>query len=1043
MYRIAQRIRPTGHRFFSTIKTLKQHEKQPFIPTLQQKQFIEWESLQDCKLLGTSGSGKTLSILQRVKHLVEDKDYNPNEMHILTFSRPTKMDIVNKIHTNNFHQVSQENVKTVDSFARYVLKELDQNYKDLSLLSLNFLSLLESDFDSAYPYLKDMKYIFVDEAQDLRHTQIKIIELLREKNESKICLVGDPCQSIYQFLGCDPSFLVNFPGETFQLTKNFRSTQNIVCFGEYFRNQSENKEDTFLSTDEEEAESLIKDKKKKEVEIYTGSSKQVEKKILKEIANYPGGKANIAILSPMASSRLASNIGLSWAANILTREKIPFIKQYKDSGLNAWKSQQNIKIDHVNLATYAGSKGLEWDFVILLDFSLFKHGTLPTLKEYMEDLNLYYVALTRARKKLLICHKKDTGLFEEIEDQNQVIDLNEELEEGEIDVDDIRSQFKNMDKTVKKFSTQETSVEKEDIDTEDEEGSSSRIIENMLHPLVREIDPELYQSNITTRAHIQEIEFDVDWLRKDKKIEESMTVTELVSSLDNKTINGLFENPEFSCEVQTEQIYEKQPINLYGIQNNEALFGIISENLLYQKLGIQGRDYTEKLINQDYVVCENDKLLNSLKKIFAEGKSPSQVYQMLRQKTLSFNTFNFLKKNFEQNGDFLYKLLIHGSTHRAIMSSLNSIKEVNSYKDSAAVAALEGNFQESEEKAQKNMDFYTVYNSILQYSFASKHNDYIGRAWNGTRRFVEDNKTYIDNLQLVADKLSEQGIFWETQVNVNYESILRGSIDLMDANNNIYEVKATRSTTKNHILQSLLYAIMVNKKAMDALERIQCDSSVINLIKGEIHRYKFSMPHKLLDDFMEENLNRSERLLKRPVYLYEIKAKQFQDQLYIYYLLIKDLKTQNNILDTFIKYPEYVPSSLEKSNDLMIKYNNSPTKLKVEKTLQKLFIKEKKPIFLSAPGCDEKGNLLGHLLPADSTIVEGTGFLKLLYPHLREYDYTELYKQAVQFDKGLEELEKQNGKDEIQKALLMSTIVMRNLSLLKDYIQEYSISFYV
>jgi len=374
------------------------------------------------------------------------------------------------------------------------------------------------------------------------------------------------------------------------------------------------------------------------------------------------------------------------------------------------------------------------------------------------------------------------------------------------------------------------------------------------------------------------------------------------------------------------------------------------------------------------------------------------------------------------------------------MKSLNSIKEVNSYRNSASAVELEESDKNNDQEV-KNQNFYTIYNSILQYSFASKHNDYIGKAWNATEKFMKDNDTYIANLKLLADKLSEQSVFWETQVNVNYESILRGSIDLVDANNNLFEVKATRSTTKNHILQSLLYAIMVNKKAMHALEQIKYDSAVINLIHGEIQRYKFSLPYKLLDNFLEENLKRSERLLNRPVYLYEIKAQKIQDQLFIYYLLIKDLKTQNIILDTFIKYPEFTPP-IKEANELS-RYNSSPTKIKVEKTLEKLFIKENKPIFLSSPGCDEKGNLLGHLLPSDSTIVEGTGFLKLLYPHLKEYDYPELYKQAVQFDKNLEELEQQDSKDDIEKALLMSTIVMKNLGLLKDYIQEYSISFYV
>lgn len=81
--------------------------------------------------------------------------------------------------------------------------------------------------------LKDVKYIFVDEVQDLSKVQTEIIEELKIIGVGVLC-VGDTQQSIYSFRGAYPSYfegLINSSDWThISLDTNYRSNKEI-CVG--------------------------------------------------------------------------------------------------------------------------------------------------------------------------------------------------------------------------------------------------------------------------------------------------------------------------------------------------------------------------------------------------------------------------------------------------------------------------------------------------------------------------------------------------------------------------------------------------------------------------------------------------------------------------------------------------------------------------------------------------------------------------------------------------------------------------------------------
>lgn len=75
-------------------------------------------------------------------------------------------------------------------------------------------------------------YILVDEFQDTNIAQIEFLKLL-SGSDAKVCVVGDPDQSIYRFRGASFASFLRFDEaypsrQPFVLTRNYRSTKNVL-----------------------------------------------------------------------------------------------------------------------------------------------------------------------------------------------------------------------------------------------------------------------------------------------------------------------------------------------------------------------------------------------------------------------------------------------------------------------------------------------------------------------------------------------------------------------------------------------------------------------------------------------------------------------------------------------------------------------------------------------------------------------------------------------------------------------------------------------
>ncbi len=113
----------------------------------------------------------------------------------------------------------------------YEKRKRDRNLLDYDDLERRLLELL------AEKKVVSLRWILVDEFQDINPIQWKIIYELHDPSKNHLVIVGDPRQSIYRFRGADPSLFKKVTGEIlkrggkrFDLSENFRSDPKVIAY---------------------------------------------------------------------------------------------------------------------------------------------------------------------------------------------------------------------------------------------------------------------------------------------------------------------------------------------------------------------------------------------------------------------------------------------------------------------------------------------------------------------------------------------------------------------------------------------------------------------------------------------------------------------------------------------------------------------------------------------------------------------------------------------------------------------------------------------
>ena len=118
-----------------------------------------------------------------------------------------------------------------DILNKYIGCLYSHHYIDFALMIFETLRQIESN-PEVKDYLSRIKYLVVDEYQDVNDLQEKLILRIAE-NGANICVVGDDDQTIYQFRGSNANNMISFSERyadvhQVRLEKNFRCAPGIV-----------------------------------------------------------------------------------------------------------------------------------------------------------------------------------------------------------------------------------------------------------------------------------------------------------------------------------------------------------------------------------------------------------------------------------------------------------------------------------------------------------------------------------------------------------------------------------------------------------------------------------------------------------------------------------------------------------------------------------------------------------------------------------------------------------------------------------------------
>lgn len=377
----------------------------------EQLEFVN-SPLENAKLLGIPGGGKTTTIIHKIFKLFENKLLiSKGEFLVTTFGKKASKDFSdrgnelckhNKIKIDNMF--NKDNVKTFHSLAGSIIQTiLGRSCTSLQIAivsAINVIKTTDAKTLQKLKCLKNLKIIFVDEAQDMSDLQYELITLIKDKLQVKLVLIGDPNQNIYQFQNGSDKYLLEYGGRQYYLKKNNRSSPEITKFINHFRPWNYKIPPMESSTNETNIKPIV----------FCGTQEEICTKIYNEVKNSKIPKEKIAIIGPVKKSdnkdeEDSIKFGLQKITNMFTKKKINFVKHYNDRTKDDdyVNLEIPIKEGHVNIYTIHGSKGLEFDKVIIVNFHFKTFGKIPSIEEYNELKYLWYVALSRAKIELLIC----------------------------------------------------------------------------------------------------------------------------------------------------------------------------------------------------------------------------------------------------------------------------------------------------------------------------------------------------------------------------------------------------------------------------------------------------------------------------------------------------------------------------------------------------------------------------------------------------------------------------------------------------------------
>jgi DNA helicase-2/ATP-dependent DNA helicase PcrA len=296
-----------------------------------------------------------------------------------------------------------------EAFRRYQAMLQERGLCDIDDLVLRPYQLLERDASLRRAVARSFRSIVVDEYQDVNDVQAALVKLLAPGGGG-LCVIGDPDQAIYGFRGARPGHFRRFeqayPGaKLVSILTSYRLTQPVLRVAQ-----------SVLAA----PRPLVSRQAGCKVELVTCPTPDSEgEQIVVRLERLVGGTSLFAVDSGRGSDSEAADLGFGDIA-VLTRTRAqqpPLLAALGRSGIPCRTVGEDEPHDRrsqkVAVMTMHASKGREFEVVFVAGV---ERGLVPLQLEGLdadpqEESRLLYVAITRARRLLVLSHAQKRTLF--------------------------------------------------------------------------------------------------------------------------------------------------------------------------------------------------------------------------------------------------------------------------------------------------------------------------------------------------------------------------------------------------------------------------------------------------------------------------------------------------------------------------------------------------------------------------------------------------------------------------------------------------------
>lgn len=358
----------------------------------EQARIVRQPPTQNLRILASAGSGKTTTLTCRIAHLLTVCGAKASEIILLTFTHNAASVMRQRLEAlvgskrilcGTFHSLSQQILKAEAPATLTDLYHVDE----LPLKALDFLGSTKGQ-----TWTKGLKWLFIDEFQDINDTQYNFIRALHHSG-SAVTIVGDDAQNIYTWRGSCVDYILNFHKRfpdvsDYQLTTNYRSTSAIVAVANSILRFIPSLDHKELMT----ASPTASPGERPAIHYFSRTSEERDWVTEAAIKAYETG-------STVILSKFNSVLYTYEAAFLKLGIRVRFV-QGEESLVTAAKNT-------IFLSTFHGSKGLEWDNVFLVRMN---DEVFPQQKDedgVLQERRLFYVAVTRARRTLTLSYSRN------------------------------------------------------------------------------------------------------------------------------------------------------------------------------------------------------------------------------------------------------------------------------------------------------------------------------------------------------------------------------------------------------------------------------------------------------------------------------------------------------------------------------------------------------------------------------------------------------------------------------------------------------------